>query len=294
MPSPSPPLPAVTVVMATRNRRVDTLSALAHLQAMEPPSPLIVVDNASSDGTGDAVRHTFPGVEVVRLEENVGACARNVGVCRAATPYVAFSDDDSWWADDALARAAAVLDAHPRVAVVMARLVVGPDEALDPTCAVMARAPLGTVTGTPYPRIVGFVACGAVVRRTAFLEAGGFDPVVRFPGEEQLLALDLMASGWELAHVEDVVAHHHPQERSDRADRSSDIVRSQLLTSWLRDPWWVCARTTGRAAVLSVRSGRHRRALGQALARAWHVPSRRRVTPSRVRRDVRLAAVGEQ
>lgn len=276
--------------MATRNRRADTLSALAHLRAMEPPSPLVVVDNASCDGTEDAVRRSFPGVDVVRLAENAGACARNVGAGRAGTPYVAFSDDDSWWADGALARAAAVLDAHPRVAVVMARLLVGPDEALDPTCAEMARAPLGTITGTPYPRIVGFVACGAVVRRTAFLDAGGFDPVVRFPGEEQLLALDLMASGWELAYVDDVVAHHHPQERADRADRSSDILRSQLLTSWLRDPWWMCARTTGRAAVLSLRSGRHRRALGQALARAWRVPSRRRVAPSGVRGDVARAS----
>lgn len=289
MPSSPRPSPAVTVVMATRNRRDDALRALAHLDALEPPSPLVVVDNASSDGTDAAVRRTFPGVDVVRLAANAGACARNVGVRRAETPYIAFSDDDSWWAEGALDRAAAVLDAHPDVAVVMARVVVGPGEVLDPVCEQMALAPLGTVEGTPYPRIVGFVACGAVVRRTAFLEVGGFDAVVRFPGEEQILALDLLACGWELAYVDDVVAHHHPEERPDRSDRTSDIIRSQLLTTWLREPWWVCARETGRAAVRSARSGQHRRALTQALGRAGAVRRRRRVTPARVRRDVARA-----
>lgn len=292
MPSASTPNPtsAVTVVMATRNRRDDALRALAHLAALGPPVPLVVVDNASSDGTADAVAREFPRLEVVRLSENVGACARNVGVRRAATPYVAFSDDDSWWADGALDRAAAVLDAHPRVAVVMARIVVGPDEDLDPTCTQMARAPLGMLAGTPHPRIVGFVACGAVVRRTAFLEVGGFDAVVRFPGEEQILALDLMASGWELVHVDDVVAHHHPEERADRSDRASDIIRSQLLTTWLREPWWVCARETGRVTLRSLRSAQHRRALGQALGRVHAVRGGRRVIPSDVRDEVARAS----
>ncbi|MDR6864735.1 glycosyltransferase [Phycicoccus sp. 3266] len=286
---PNSPSSPVTVVMATRDRRADALLALAHLEALEPPSPLVVVDNASSDGTAQAVGRAFPHVDVVRLADNIGACARNVGARRATTPYVAFSDDDSWWADGALERAATVLDDHPRVAVVMARLVVGQQNSLDATCAQMATAPLGTLEGTPYPRIVGFFACGTVVRRSAFLAVGGFDPVVRFPGEEQLLAMDLMAGGWQLVHVDDVVAHHHPQPRGDRSDRESDIIRSQLLTTWLREPWWVCLRETGLATARAWRSPQHRRALREALGRAREVRPRRRVAPPRVRRDVARA-----
>ncbi|OMQ15783.1 hypothetical protein A7K94_0207135, partial [Modestobacter sp. VKM Ac-2676] len=67
---------------------------------------MIVVDNASADGTADAVRAATPRVDVLGLPANAGAVARTDGVRRATTPYVAFADDDSWWEPGALQRAA--------------------------------------------------------------------------------------------------------------------------------------------------------------------------------------------
>ena len=63
--------------------------------------------------------------------------------------------------------------------------------------------------------MLGFLACGAVVRREAYLAAGGFDDVVFFMGEEERLALDLATLGWGLAYVDEVVAHHHPSPTRD-------------------------------------------------------------------------------
>jgi GT2 family glycosyltransferase len=111
---------------------------------------------------------------VVGLRRNRGGAARTVGARLVDSPYVAFSDDDSWWAPGALGQAAELLDRHPRLAVLAARVLVGPDRRRDPVCDEMAHSPLGRAADLPGPSVLGFIACGAVVRRSAFLEVGGF------------------------------------------------------------------------------------------------------------------------
>lgn len=87
----------VTVVMTTRKRREQTLASLAHLCSLPDRPPVVVVDNGSTDGTAAAIRARCPQVRVVEAQRNLGAPARTIGVHHAATPYIAFSDDDSWW-----------------------------------------------------------------------------------------------------------------------------------------------------------------------------------------------------
>jgi len=264
----------VTVVVATRDRRAELERTLPRHEA-----PVVLVDNGSADGTGAAVRARHPGVDVVELGANRGAPARNVGVARAATPYVAFADDDSWWAPGALTRAADVLDAHPRLAVLAATVLVGPEERPDPVCAAMAAAPLGCAPGAPGPAVLGFVACGAVVRRDAFLAAGGFDDVVFFCGEEERVALDLAAAGWDLAFVPAVIAHHHPSPVRDRWARDALAARNAVLSAVLRRPWPVVGANMARAW----RAGRAGRSgLRAAVPRLPRAVARRRRLPGEV------------
>jgi GT2 family glycosyltransferase len=229
----SPEDPRVTVVVASRNRRNELLASLARHRA-----PVIYVDNASTDGSVTAVRERFPHVEIVRLRRNAGAYARTVGARRARTPFVAFADDDSWWAPGALAAGAAALAHHTSLALVNARILVGQAARTDPICEEMARSPLPRDQGLPGVPILGFVACAAMVRRDGFLAVGGFDPVVRFPGEEERLALDLATAGWAMRYLDDVVAHHHPSPvRQTPARRVRGMTRARILTGAMRLPW---------------------------------------------------------
>jgi GT2 family glycosyltransferase len=154
---------ALTVVVITRDRSAELLLSLAELGRLPRTSRIIVVHNASADGSAHAVEAAFPDVDIVRLSANMGATGRNVGAALASPPNIAFSDDDSWWAPDALDRAASILDEHPGLAVVTGRVLVGPYRELDPTCALMADSGIPLGVGVPGVPIFGFVACGAVL-----------------------------------------------------------------------------------------------------------------------------------
>jgi hypothetical protein len=117
---------------------------------------------------------------------------------------------------------------------------------------------------------------------------GGFDPVVRFPGEEERLALDLAMAGWGLSYVESVTVHHHPSPRRHAPGRrQAAIWRSRLLTAVMRHSLPDLARVLGTA----VRSGRP--GLEGLLLAVPDLPAalrRRRPIPPQVRADVRLLA----
>lgn len=276
----------VTVVIATRDRCEELLRTL---ERMVGRAPVIVVDNGSQDDTVSLVRKEYPTVRVVELPANRGAAARNVGVRLAQTAYVAFCDDDSWWARGALARAAEILDRHPGLGLVAARTLVGQQEKLDPVSVAMAASPLRRDTDFPGVPVLGFLACAAVVRRSAFLRVGGFSSLLFFTAEEMLLAYDLASAGFALAYVDDVVAHHHPSvSRGRPAVRRRLEMRNQLLISWMRRPPLRAGTDTVRLARLAMVSADTARALGSALLRLpWALLARGRV-PARVERDILL------
>jgi GT2 family glycosyltransferase len=270
----------VTTVVMTRDRWPDLAVSLPHHEG-----PVVLVDNGSRDGTPGLVRRHFPEVTVVELGRNQGAQARNVGVARARTSYVAFADDDSWWSPGALETAGDHLDRHRRLGLVAARILVGEQQLEDPVCAVMARSPLGWAADLPGPSVLGFVACDSVVRRRSFLRSGGFDEVVFFAGEEERVALDLATDGWGMSYVEDVVAHHHPSRVRDPAARDALIRRNRLLTAFMRRPWCVVAEAVREDLAAGPQA---RRATLAALRRLPPALRRRRAVPAAVERALRL------
>ncbi|MBI0317769.1 MULTISPECIES: glycosyltransferase family 2 protein [Streptomyces violaceusniger group] len=260
------PGPAVGVVLATRDRAESLATALEHLTALPERPPVLVVDNGSTDHTRAMVAERFPQVRVLAHRANRGALARNDGVRAIGTPYVAFSDDDSWWRPGALARAATLLNAHSRLGLLAAQVRVGPEERPDPLNAMLATSPAGRAEDLPGPEVFGFLACGAVVRRDAFLEAGGFHPLIFFGGEETLLAYDLAAMGWGVSYCPEVVAHHHPAP-APRKGRTAVMRRNELIGCWLRRPLPLAARRTAGLLTEAGRDPVARAALGGLLAR---------------------------
>ena len=287
--TPTPPA-RVGVVVITRDRRDGLLHTLDRLAALPEHPPLVVVDNASTDGTADAVRARHPQAQVLTLRVNRGAAARTAGAFRLSTPYVAFSDDDSWWHPGALDTAGRLLDTHPRLALIAAATRVGPEQRPDPMDELLAASPLGTEDDLPGPSVLGFLACASVVRREAFLRAGGFHPVLHFGGEETLLALDLAADGWGIAHCADVVAHHHP-DPTPKPGRDALLRRNHLLTVWLRRPWRRVAGDTACLMREAATDPQARRALTAALPRLPAALLHRRPLPPRVERSARLVGL---
>lgn len=279
------PAPRVGVVVITRNRRERLLHTLDRLRSLPEAPPVVVLDNASTDGTAAAVRERHPAVAVHVLRRNRGAVARNVGVEQLGTPYVAFSDDDSWWRPGALSLAAGLFDRHERLGLLAAATRVGPGGRADPIDDQLAASPLGVAPDLPGPSVLGFLACASVVRRSAFLQVGGFHPVLHFGGEEALLALDLAAAGWGVAHCPQVVAHHHPAP-GPRPGRVARMRRNELLTCWLRRPWPHVARQSAGLLREAAGSPQAARALVGALPKIPVALALRRPLPPEVEKSV--------
>jgi len=281
--------PRVGVVILTHDRREQVIATLTRMLALPERPPIVVVDNASTDGTASALARRFPGIEVLRLDENRGAAGRNAGIRRLATPYVALCDDDTWWAAGAVTRAADLLDAHPRLAVVSGRVLVGADEREDPTCVAMATSPVpASGPGLPGSPLLGFLAGASAIRRSAFLDVGGFEPRFFIGGEEKLLAVDLATAGWAMAYVPEVTVHHHPSPSRDGSGRRRLLVRNALWFAWLRRPTAIALRETATIADAARSDGIVAAGCAEALAGIEWVLRARRVVPAPVEAALRL------
>jgi len=104
-------------------------AVLANLRSIFASSPLpsldvILVDNASHDGTVEAVRSQFPEVRIIANMENLGfSKACNQGLAASSARHGLLLNPDMRVEADALAKTVSYLDAHPEVAVVSAKLI---------------------------------------------------------------------------------------------------------------------------------------------------------------------------
>ena len=284
MPSPTnqPPDDRVTVAVITRDRPDSLLRTLDALSGLPERPPVIVVDNGGDDSLLGTLTDHPSAARVLRPRENTGALGRNLAVRMALTPYVAFSDDDSGWSPGALRRAADLLDAHPRLGVLAARTLVGAERVEDPLNTVLASSPLPPEPDLPGRPVLGFLGCACVVRREAFLAAGGFHPLLFFGAEETLLAYDVAARGWGVAYDPSMTAWHDP-EPTGRTGRDPLIRRNEVLTLWLRRPLGLALKASARLATAAVTDhAGARRALYELLVRLPAALVQRRRLPERV------------
>lgn len=278
----------VAVVVITHNRAEELARSLERLSALPEQPHIVVVDNGSSDATGETARERFPNVELVTPGRNLGAAGRNLGVARTTTPYVAFCDDDTWWSPGSISRAADLLDAHPTLAVVTGHIVVEPTGEDDPICADMLESPLPRPAGLPGHPILSFLAGASVVRRRAFLDAGGFNPRLFLGGEEELLAADLASAGWAMAYVPEVRVHHLASTARDPHLRRRHGIRNTLWFTWLRRPLGSALRRTVGLVRTLPRDRVSMAGLVDAVAGLPWVLRQRRVVPAWVEERLRL------
>jgi GT2 family glycosyltransferase len=137
------------------------------------------------------------------------------------------------------------------------------------------------------PGVLGFLACGAAVRREAFLEVGGFEGHYGLGGEEELLALDLAVAGWNLVYDEAATAYHHPEGSCPRRGRRRLQARNALWSIWLRRPLGSVIARTARSVSAAIGDPDFFPALCDALKGLPWVVRNRRVVPPEIERWLR-------
>ncbi|MCP9861438.1 glycosyltransferase family 2 protein, partial [Cyanobium sp. Cruz-8H5] len=184
----------LSYVIVTHNRREPLLATLRHLHAHTPLGgdqwEAWVVDNASTDGTRDAVAAEFPGVRHLARSTNEGVWARSLAFEPARGEYLILLDDDSYPIGDAVRRSLKHLDTHPECAAVVGKVLL----------------PDGSQEGCAFP---GVMLSGAVcIRRSVLLEVGGFRREFFRKAGEYDLSFRIWNAGYRVDRFEDVVYRH--------------------------------------------------------------------------------------
>jgi GT2 family glycosyltransferase len=244
------------------------------------------VDNGSGDDIREVLAR-FPDVDAVLLPRNIGAAARNVGLRRASTPYVAFCDDDGWYDREGLRAAVTLLDTHPRLGLVNARILVGEQQRLDVISAEMAASPVPERAGIAGAVLLSFMAGAAIVRRAAYLEAGGYDQRFFIGGEEETLAVKMVRLGWQLRYVPGVVLHHRPS-RANAGSLRHVGLRNTVVNAWLHRPARSALRWTAFSLADAPKNLDYLRGVGLILRAVPWIARERSQMPKALDADLRL------
>lgn len=213
----------MSVIVPTYQGRHHLEELLPSLDEQTLPHAVIVVDNASTDGTGDLLRERWPRVKVISFPENRGfGKAVNAGVAAASSPTVILLNNDIVCTPTFVERLVEALD--PGRGVVMAAPVLvrrGDERHIDTAGIVMDGTLHGFnhLYGEPVELLTGdlfdpLAPCGgaAAFDRAAFLDVGGFDPAIFFYVEDVDLAIRCVARGWQCRLVPSAIAiHAHSQ-----------------------------------------------------------------------------------
>ena len=214
----------ITVVFVTHNSAAVLPKTLENLKDAHR---IIIVDNASSDGTADVAQRLHPGVEVVRRNDNLGiTIASNQGFRMAKTDYVLHINPDIRFAEDCIARLVETMDANPNAAV------VGPlvaNHKGDPELDVMHGREIRhrKIAVPPDGPFCTWFVTGAIClwRRRALEQLGGFDENIFLYYEDNDLCLRAAKAGWSLI-VE-------PRAKGDHYGGQSGAV--SYRSHWRRD-----------------------------------------------------------
>src|SRR5260370_30986132 len=92
--------------------------------SQDPNAEIIVVDNASSDGTCELVRDSYPGVTLIQSEANLGfAKANNIGIRKSSGKYICLVNPDVRVLDGCIEKMLAYIEENPRICLLGPRML---------------------------------------------------------------------------------------------------------------------------------------------------------------------------
>lgn len=212
---------------------------------------VIVVDNASEDGSADMVAAEFPEVTLIRNQENRGfAAANNQGFRIATGRHILLLNSDTIVLGEVLPASVAWLDAHPRAGAMGCR-VLNTDRTMQPSCSMfpgllnMALFASG-LWKLRWPRVLGryhmtdwardslrevevISGCYLMLRREVLEQVGPLDEDFFFFGEETDWCQRMRDAGWELwfAPVGEII--HHGSVSARKLNHRREVMLTEAL-----------------------------------------------------------------
>ncbi|MES2766422.1 MAG: glycosyltransferase family 2 protein [Bacteroidota bacterium] len=165
----------ISVLIATRNRSSDLRTTLRQYQKQTFKNmEIVVVDNASTDGTAEMIRAEFPGIVFLKLPDNIVHLALNLGIELSSGDIIWRSDDDSYpETDDTFERVAEIFQKFPHIAIIGGEIinVAKGEKAFAHWHPLTGKNVEMPEDGFPSH---SFMGCGAAIRREVFKSIGGF------------------------------------------------------------------------------------------------------------------------
>jgi GT2 family glycosyltransferase len=227
-------MPTLSVVIVTRNRKDEVASLLADLVATprEAGDEIVVVDNASTDGTAAQLRKKFPAVKLLAFDTNRGApAARNAAEASTCGEVLVFLDDDVRVEDPHFfARIRLAFAEQPELSVAAFRIVDPATGRSRPFEVPRRRKDLAMeACETSY-----FVSAGCAIRRSAYRLAGGMDESLIYGFEELDFSYRAVARGFRIFYRPEICVRHRMSEAGRPAWRR--------LYYFYRNKIWISAR----------------------------------------------------
>ena len=221
-------MPLIVTVILNTNRRKDTLECLASLEKSNYTNhKIILLDNHSTDGSQQAIRKSYPDVQLIELKENLGyAGNNNVGIATAleqGADWVFVLNEDTIVDPSCLANLAKVGDSDPAIGIV-GPMVYHHDE---PNVIQSAGGMLGRKWESIHlgknepdlgqykePHTVEWISgCAILVRRAVIEQIGMLDPKFFYYWEETEWCLRSSEVGWRIVHVPQAQIWHKGVQR---------------------------------------------------------------------------------
>jgi GT2 family glycosyltransferase len=226
----------ISVGIATRNRRGSLLRCLASLSLVDDLiDEVIVVDDTSDEPLGDLAAEAPPAIApklrvIVQTGRQGPIVARNTTVRLARNECVLLMDDDAYVIDaPGIRRGVDVFRRHREIGAV-AFAQAEADGAAWP-------APMQPATATGACYVPAYIGFAHLLRRSVFLELGGYLEPLHFYGEEKDYCLRLLDAGYAVVYVPDARVAHVP-DRSGRSDSRylRYVIRNDCLSALYNEP----------------------------------------------------------
>lgn len=244
----------LSIVVLSYNRKPALLTTLDRLTTgtTTRDAEIIVVDNASSDGSAQAVRERFPGVRVLALDHNELIEGFNIGARTATGDLLLILDDDARPDQDALRQAIDALEQQPHLGAAT----------LMPVHPATGRSEWPFVQKMSGPDdLWPVMGCCNLVRRELWTALGGYDSAFGLYRNDVELAVRILSTGMGVRFDPRWICEHD----SPAAAHKSERWCRQATRNWI----WLCRRHgRGTNLILSVALGwimAHR----HAGARVW-------------------------